>query len=108
MGAWGLCSSSWPGREETVAVAWGFSHLRLCPAGLGLGLESWLRRDIKATCFIQGSFFSELWIRQRGSGTRPSLSQGARGQVWGLGTVGLQLEEELQSDWPHSPRAEEG
>lgn len=38
----------------------GLQGLRLCPAGLGLGLESWLRRDIKATCFIQGSFFSEL------------------------------------------------
>lgn len=34
--------------------------LRLYPAGLGLGLEIWLCRDVKATCLIQGSFFSEL------------------------------------------------
>lgn len=45
----------WPGG------VWGFSHLRFCPAGLGLGLESWHRRDGKATGLIQGSFFSELW-----------------------------------------------
>lgn len=40
---------------------WGFSHLRLCLAGLGLGSGIWLHRDVKATCLIQGGFFSELW-----------------------------------------------
>ena len=39
---------------------WGFSHLSLCPAGLGLGSRSWFHRDVKATCLIQGSFLSEL------------------------------------------------
>lgn len=39
----------------------GFSHLRLCPKALGPGLKSWLCGDVKATCLIQGSFFSELW-----------------------------------------------
>ena len=48
----------------------GSSHLRLCPAGLVLGLGSWLHRDVKATCLIQGSFFGELWTEWRG--TAPS------------------------------------
>lgn len=105
-----------------------FSHLRFCPAGLGLGLGSWLHRDVKATCLIQGSFFSELWTGRRGtapcSWPRPSSfptegsvalasqpiflyllpvaadtqSEGARGQVGITGTVGPQLAQQLQSD----------
>lgn len=47
--------------QMAVVVARGFSHLRLCPAGLGPSSDSRLRRDVKATCLIQGSFFSELW-----------------------------------------------
>lgn len=50
--------------------------LRFCPAGLGLGLESWHRRDGKATGLIQGSFFSELWPVMT-----DTLSQEAGGQV---------------------------
>lgn len=34
--------------------------LHLCLAGLGPGSWSWFLRDVKATCLIQGSFFSEL------------------------------------------------
>lgn len=34
--------------------------LSLCLAGLGPGSWSWFLRDVKATCLIQGSFFSEL------------------------------------------------
>lgn len=56
--------SSEPGARLCVASlgmpVWGFSHLSLCPAGLGLGSRSWFHRDVKATCLIQGSFFSEL------------------------------------------------
>lgn len=44
---------------------WGCSHLRLCPAGCGRGLQCWLCGDVKATCLIQGGFFSELWTGQR-------------------------------------------
>lgn len=123
------------GREEGVAVAWGFSHLGLCPIGLGLGSESWLHGDVQATCLIQGSFFSELWTGRRRSAScsRPRLcppaprvflcsvalasqpishdllpmaadtpSQGASRQVWVIGTVECQVEQELQSG--HSVR----
>lgn len=52
---------------EAVVAARGFSHLRLCPAGLGPGSDSGLHRDVKATCLIQGSFFGELWTGRRGA-----------------------------------------
>lgn len=37
-----------------------FLSLSLGLVGWSLGCWSWLLRDVKATCLIQGSFFSEL------------------------------------------------
>lgn len=93
-GVWeGGWRNSRPGREGGCGggpgvCVWGFPHLRLCPAGLGLGSESWLCRDVKATCLIQGSFFSELWTGRRG--TAPHSRQPRQHTVF-LRSVALAL-----------------
>lgn len=124
-GVWvgGLLLEPWASQEGgcggcPAVCVWGFSHLRLCPARFGPGLARWLCRDVKATCLIQGSFFSELWTGQRGTapcswprsspkGSVTLVSQPiflyllpmaadpalkGQGQVWVIGTVGPQLE----------------